>query len=294
MKLKGNVKDLGTVVLGNIILAAGVSFFIIPNNILSGGVAGIAVAIKPLINIPTTLLINGMTVLLFLGGSFILGKRFAIKTLLSTILYPSFVWLFAALAEMENIHITNNPILASIYGGILIGIGVGLVFKTGASTGGMDIPPLIINKYTHIQLGTLVLITDGLTVLLGMSIYGVEPALIGLFSVWTSSYMVNKMLVLGLSEAKSLMIISEKYEEILSQISSQIDRGATIIHAEGGYRRDKRPVLMVVILKKQFPIVNRIITSIDPGAFVIVHDVNEVQGEGFTYDMPIKENVVND
>lgn len=288
MKLKENIKDLMTVVLGNIILSAGVSFFIIPNNILSGGVAGIAVAIKPLIDIPTTMMINGMTVLLFLGGSLILGKHFAIKTLLSTILYPSFVWLFSLVAE--NVHITSNPIIASIYGGILIGIGVGLVFRTGASTGGMDVPPLIINKYTHIQLGTLVLMIDGLTVLLGMSIYGVEPALIGLFSVWTSSYMVNKMLVLGLSENKSLMIISDKYEEILAQISAQVDRGATIIHAEGGYRRDQRPILMVVILKKQFPMVNRIITSIDPGAFVIIHDVNEVQGEGFTYDVPIKED----
>lgn len=269
------------VTLGNIILAAGVSFFIVPNSILSGGVAGIAVAISPIVNISTTLLINGMTVVLFLGGIIILGKNFAFKTLLSTILYPTFLSLFALIAE--NVQITNDPMLASIYGGVLIGSGVGLVFRTGASTGGMDIPPLIVNKYTHIPLGKLVLITDGLTVMLGLSIYGVEPALIGLISVWTSSYMVNKMMMLGSSEAKSLMIISEKYEEILSQISSKVDRGATIIHAEGGYTREKRPVLMVVILKKQFPLVNRIITSIDPGAFVIIHDVNEVQGEGFTF-----------
>lgn len=279
------------VALGNIILAAGVSFFIVPNDILSGGVAGIAVAISPIVNVSTTLIINGMTFVLFLGGIIILGKNFAIKTLLSTILYPTFVSLFSIIAQ--DVEITSNPMLASIYGGVLVGAGVGLVFRTGASTGGMDIPPLIVHKYTHIPLATLVLITDGLTVMLGLTIYGVEPALIGLISVWTSSYMVNKMLMLGLSEAKSLMIISEKYEEILTQISSQVDRGATIIKAEGGYKRDERPVLMVVILKKQFPIVNRIITSIDPGAFVIINDVNEVQGEGFTYDS-LKEGDSND
>lgn len=287
MKYKESIKDVVLVALGNIILAAGVSFFIVPNNILTGGVAGIAVAIAPVMNVSTTLIINGLTFVLFISGILILGKHFAIKTLLSTILYPTFVSVFSVMSE--TIHITSDPMLASIYGGILIGAGVGLVFKTGASTGGMDIPPLVVHKYTHIPLGTLVLITDGLTVLLGLSIYGIEPALIGLISVWTSSYMVNKMLMLGLSEAKSLMIISERYEEILSQIASQVDRGATIINAEGGYKRDKRPVLMVVILKKQFPVVNRIITSIDPGAFVIVNDVNEVQGEGFTYDSPLKE-----
>lgn len=281
MKYKESMIDILYVVLGNIILAAGVSFFIVPNNILSGGVAGIAVAIAPVINISTTMIINGLTFILFIGGILVLGKNFAIKTLLSTILYPAFVSVFSVMSE--TIHITSDPMIASIYGGILVGAGVGLVFKTGASTGGMDIPPLIAHKYTHIPLATLVLITDGLTVMLGLSIYGIEPALIGLISVWTSSYMVNKMLMLGLSEAKSLMIISEKYEEILSQIATQVDRGATIINAEGGYKRDNRPVLMVVILKKQFPVVNRIITSIDPGAFVIIHDVNEVQGEGFTF-----------
>lgn len=288
MKYKESMIDILYVVLGNIILAAGVSFFIVPNNILSGGVAGIAVAIAPVINISTTMIINGLTFILFIGGILVLGKNFAIKTLLSTILYPTFVSVFSVMSE--TIHITSDPMIASIYGGILVGAGVGLVFKTGASTGGMDIPPLIAHKYTHIPLATLVLVTDGLTVMLGLSIYGIEPALIGLISVWTSSYMVNKMLMLGLSEAKSLMIISDKYEEILSQIATQVDRGATIINAEGGYKRDKRPVLMVVILKKQFPLVNRIITSIDPGAFVIVNDVNEVQGEGFTYDSPIKED----
>lgn len=287
MKYKESMKDILFVVLGNIILAAGVSFFIVPNNILSGGVAGIAVAIAPVINVSTTMIINGLTFILFICGILVLGKNFAIKTLLSTILYPTFVSVFSVMSE--TVHITSDPMIASIYGGILVGAGVGLVFKTGASTGGMDIPPLIVHKYTHIPLATLVLITDGLTVMLGLSIYGIEPALIGLMSVWTSSYMVNKMLMLGLSEAKSLMIISEKYEEILSQISSQVDRGATVINAEGGYKRDNRPVLMVVILKKQFPVVNRIITSIDPGAFVIVNDVNEVQGEGFTYDSPKKE-----
>lgn len=281
MQLKRTAKDIAIVVLGNIVLAAGVAFFIVPNNILTGGVAGVAVALAPVLNVSITLIINTLTVILFLIGMVILGKNFAIKTLLSTILYPSFLSLFTMVEH--GVNITDDPILASIYGGILIGAGVGLVFRTGASTGGMDIPPLIVNKFTHIPLGKLILIVDGLTVMLGLSIYGIEPALIGLISVWTCSYMVHKMMILGLAEAKSLMIISDKYEELLKEVSTQLDRGATLIQAKGGYSRDDKPILMVVILNKQFPLVNRIIASIDPGAFVVVHDVNEVQGEGFTY-----------
>lgn len=282
-KSKEAAFDIGMVVLGNLILSFGVALFIVPNSILSGGVAGLAVAIRPILpGISTTLIINIATIFLFAVGSIVLGKNFAIKTLLSTFLYPTFLSMMSVLPQ--HITITQDPILSSIYGGIFVGMGVGLVFRTGASTGGMDIPPLIISKYTHLPLGTLVMLVDGLTVLLGMMLNGIEPALIGLISVWTSGYMVNKTMMFGLSSAKSLMIISDKYNEILDRIARDVDRGATLIDAKGGYTRNDRPVVMVVILKKQFPEVNRIIQHIDPGAFVIVHDVNEVQGEGFTFD----------
>lgn len=282
MDRKEWIKDVIYVVLGNLVLSIGVSFFLVPNSILSGGVAGIAIALKPIIPISVEMMINILTFGFFFIGLLVLGKKFAIKTVLSTILYPTFLALTSMAAQ--EFTITSDPILASIYGGVFLGMGVGLVFRTGASTGGMDIPPLIINKYTHIPLATLVLIVDGLTVLLGMSIHGIEPALIGLISVWVSAYMVDKTMMAGSAKAKSLMIMSEKFEGILHAISTELDRGSTILHAEGGYTREKRPVLMIVIVKKQFPVVNKIIQHIDPCAFVVVHDVNEVQGEGFTFD----------
>ncbi len=275
--------------LGNLLLSIGVAFFIVPNNILSGGVAGISVALAPVMHMSSTMLINILTVAFFLAGALVLGKRFALKTLLSAFLYPMFISVFEVFAK--QVEITSDPILASIYGGIFIGFGVGLVYRTGASTGGMDIPPLIIHKYTSIPLATLVAITDGLTVLLGMSIHGIEPALIGLLSVFSSSYMINKAMMLGIADAKSLMIISDKYEELLHEITTMMDRGATILHAEGGFTRENRPMLMIVILKKQFPAMNRMIQQIDPSAFVIIHDVNEVQGEGFTFDYEWKEGI---
>ena len=281
MRKKEFVKDIVFVVLGNFILAAGVSFFLVPNSILSGGVAGIAIAIEPIIHLHPNLTIAILTVVLFLVGALFLGKGFMFKTALSSIIYPMFVVILTNYANL--IEITDNPILASIYGGVFVGTGLGIVFRTGASTGGMDIPPLVIHKFSHIPLHTLVLIVDTLTVLLGMLLHGIEPALIGIISVWVASVMVNKAMMFGLHEAQSIMIISEKYEEIIEEISKQLDRGATLLQGRGGYTSEKRPVLMVVIFRKQFPLLNRIIEHIDPNAFVIVHDVNEVQGEGFTY-----------
>ncbi|MCI8271069.1 MAG: YitT family protein [Erysipelotrichaceae bacterium] len=273
------------VVVGNLVLAAGVGLFILPNHILSGGVAGIAVALEPLLHIDPNTLINVLTLLLFFAGSLVLGKRFALKTFLSSVLYPTFLTIISQFAEA--VYITEDPILSSLYGGIMVGLGVGLVFRTGASTGGMDIPPLIINKYTGIALPTLVLITDGLTVVLGALVYGVEAALIGIISVWVSSYMINKAITFGGHDAKNVMIISEKYPEIMDQITKSMNRGATLLEAVGGYTGNRRPVLMIVIVKKQFAELNRIVSHIDPSAFMIVTDAREVQGEGFTYEEEI-------
>lgn len=281
--------DLIYVILGNFILSLGVALFIVPNNILSAGVAGIAVAIQPLIAIvSTTDLITILTIALFVIGAFILGKNFAIKTLISSFVYPFFV---SAITGMLNgMVITDNNILASFYGGALVGIGVGLVFKGGGSTGGMDIPALIMNKFLHIPLGTAVIMVDSSIVLTGMLLHGIEPALIGLISVWSSGFTVNKTMMLGTNTAKSVMIISEQYEEILKEVYKQIDRGATLLDAHGGYTGLARKVLMVVIMQKQYPELNRIIQSIDPGAFVVVQDVNQIAGEGFTYN---KEKIRN-
>ncbi len=276
------IKDLLLVVAGNFILASGVAFFIIPNNILSGGVAGVSVALSAVIPLSITTLINVLTVVFFILGSVVLGKGFALKTMVSTVLYPSFVSILTVFSS--SIEITDDPILASLYGGALIGSGLGMVLKTGASTGGMDVPPIIAHKYTHIHLSKLIFITDGFTVLLGMSIYGIEAALIGLLSVLSASFMVNKAMMMGMAEAKSIMIISDKNDLIYEEISKEVQRGGTILNAKGAYTKDDKEVLVIIVLKKQFPLANRIIASIDPNAFIVINDVKEVKGEGFTFD----------
>ena len=279
--VKELVWDYGIVIIGNFLLAAGVVLFILPNDVLTGGVAGIAVALFPIFHIPTDLMINALTIALFVLGALTLGKQFAIKTLLSTICYPVFISVLSS--SVHAIEITDNQLLASIYGGVLMGAGVGLVFRTGAITGGMDIPPLIVNKITKWPLPTLVLVTDGLTVLLGALVYGVEAALIGIISVWLSSYVIDKTMMFGGQATKNVMIISKHQEEILQVIYQDLGRGATILEAKGSYTSENRPVLMVCVSKKQYPLLSHEISRIDPEAFVIVMDANEVQGYGFSY-----------
>lgn len=141
-----------------------------------------------------------------------------------------------------------------------------------------------INKYTHIPLPTLVLIVDALTVLLGAAVYGLQAALTGILSVWVSSYMINKTMMIGGHDARNVMIVSNKHTEIMDRIHEVLERGTTILEATGGYSSEKRPVIMAVVSKKQLPELEHLVSHIDPEAFVIVMEANEVQGLGFTYE----------
>lgn len=280
------IYDTLWIIAGNVALSIGVAWFILPNDVLTGGLAGIAIALEPIIHINPEIVINGLTVILFIIGAIILGKKFAMKTILSTILYPLLLTLLSYLAKnvIAPDMFIMDKYLATIYGGAFMGVGIGCVFRTGASTGGMDIPPLIINKYTHISLPTLVLIVDALTVLLGAAVYGLQAALTGILSVWVSSVLINKTMMIGAHDARNIMIVSNKYKEIMDKIHDTLDRGTTILEATGGYSQDKKPVIMAVVSKKQLPELQHLVAHLDPEAFVIVMEANEVQGLGFTYE----------
>ena len=281
--LKQKGKDIVWVVAGNAVLALDVSMFILPYDILSGGVAGIAVALQPLIPLPVTLMVNLLVVGLFILGACFLGKEFAMKTILSSLIYPVFLTFFSGRVPVLDL----DPILASLYGGLLGGMGVGMALRTGASTGGMDIPPLIVHQLTHIEIAKLVLITDALTVLLGAFTYGLEAVLIGFVSVWASSVAIDKVLMFGGQQAKAIQIISDQYEQIIERIHSELERGTTLIEAQGGYTHEKRKIVLVVITKNQYPALMEMVTAIDKEAFVIANDTHEVKGFGFSFEFKV-------
>ena len=281
--LKQKGKDIVWVVAGNVVLALAVSMFILPYDILSGGVAGVAVALQPLIPLPVTLMVNLLVVGLFIVGACFLGKDFAMKTILSSLIYPVFLTFFSGRVPVLDL----DPILASLYGGLLGGTGVGMALRTGASTGGMDIPPLIVHKLTHIEIAKLVLITDALTVLLGAFTYGLEAVLVGFVSVWASSVAIDKVLMFGGQQAKAIQIISDQYEQIIERIHSELERGTTLIEAQGGFTCEKRKIILVVITKNQYPALIEMVTAIDKEAFVIANDTHEVKGFGFSFEFKV-------
>ena len=281
--MANRLKKTLMIIIGTLILAISVEYFILPFSILSGGVAGIAVALEPFFHIDKTLFANCAVIVLLIVGWIILGKEFAINTVISSLCYPIFTTLFSRYPVVIEI----DPLLAAIYAGLIGGLGIGLVIRTGASTGGMDIPPLVLNKLTGANISTLVMITDAITVLLGIIGYGLSAALVGLISVFTTGFAMSKVLELGRgSEAKSVQIISEKWEMMNENISKELDRGTTLLEATGGYTNEDKKVILCVVSKKQYAKLMEIIHEIDDKAFVITTDAVDMHGEGFTYSSP--------
>lgn len=281
--MKNMLKVALIIIIGNFILALGVHVFILPYNILSGGVAGIAIALEPVLHIPKLWVINGLVLGMFIVGFVFLGKNFAIKTCLSSIIYPIFI---NALSVFP-MDLELSPILASLYGGVIAGFGIGLVLRVDASTGGMDIPPLILNKITGIDTSKFVLIIDGLTVLLGLFTYGLEAVLVGMISVVATSWVIDKTLTFGGASAKAIQIISEKWEILNDTLNQDLDRGTTLISAQGGYTKDSRPIILIVIDKREYPKLLQIVNSIDKKAFMITTETQDVHGEGFKLEFRV-------
>ncbi|MDX8418243.1 YitT family protein [Absicoccus intestinalis] len=273
------------ILIGNFLVACGTTFFILPNNILNGGTAGVAVALKPLLHIDTVWMTNALTIGLYIVGAIFLGKRFAMRSLISTICYPIFIILLSKYADtLPRSTFIMPAYLASIYSGVLLGVGLGLVFRVEASTGGMDVPALILHKYTQLSSGDAVMIVDIATVALGIYTYGLVPALIGIMSVYISGAAINKTMTLRSQAAKNVMIISDFWQDINEVLLEEVDRGVTILKGQGGYTGSQRPVLMCVINQKQYPKLEQAVLHIDPHAFIIVNDVQEVKGYGFSYE----------
>lgn len=275
--MKEHIKNWGLLFLGNFILVFGVVTFILPNNILSGGVAGVAIALSPFIKIEPPILINIILVFTFTLGFIFLGKEFAIKTIASTILYP----IYMAFLLKLDIQLEIDPLMATLYGGIVTGIGLGITFRTGASTGGMDIPPLILQKFTGIKVSLWIVIIDGITVMLGVQNYGWNAVFMGLISVFAMTFAIDKMQLISGDVAKQVLIITTEKEKVLQYIHDQLDRGSTLIPAEGGYTGQSRDMIMTILEREQYVQLETKVKEFDEDAFLIVSEVTEVHGKGF-------------
>ena len=282
-RLKKIILDILVILIGNLCIALAVAFFVIPNKLLVGGTAGIAVALNAFWAVPEEVVINVLVYSLFIAGAFVLGREFFFKTITSTLVYPILLALATDLYKIIPIeYITMDTLTSIICAGVLVGFGIGIVYKRNASTGGMDIIPLIINKYTGIPLHILLMAVDCFTVLLGVIAYGLQAAIYGVISVAICSFIIDKTILLGAKQTKQVQIISQESDAILERILQDLDRGCTIVESRGGYTNQKRDMLMVVVPINQYQTLINVVHDVDESAFVIVSDINEIRGRGFT------------
>ena len=267
--------------IATLLFAFSIGLFILPGNVLTGGVAGIATLFKAYIPISEDYLVIIINTLLFIIGSILLGKEFFLNTLVYSISYPFMLLLVTRHLPPINI----DPLLGAIYGGFIGGIAIGIMFRNGGSSGGVDVIALIMEKYFNVKPSNTVMVIDALTVIAGLYVYGLNSVLIGLLSVYLLSFSMERTISMyrGI-EGKKFEIISDKYEEINEAILKKIDRGTTIINVEGGYSHQERKVLMAVVSNEQLSEVKKVIDEYDPDAFVIISDVKDVNGEGFTFE----------
>lgn len=265
--------------IGSLFLAIGLIYFLAPNTIAPGGVTGFAVVIETIINVPiyiTNLVIN---IPLFILGFRILGKDTAIKTLFSTVVLSIF------LKILPPATLTHDLLLSSIFGGLLGGIGLGLVFKFGGTTGGTDLAASILNnKFPALSLvGFMTAIDLFVVVFAGIVERQLEISLYSVIAMFVIMKIVDIVLE-GISYEKGFFIISEKPEEISEGLMTELDRGVTLLKGKGMYSKENKDVLLCVVPRAQFTRVKEMIKDIDPYAFVMVTEMSEVLGEGFTFE----------
>ncbi|AFH59238.1 YitT family protein [Paenibacillus caseinilyticus] len=270
-----HVREYLLLLLGSLVVAVSFNIFLGPNQVASGGVTGISIIVEKLFGIEPAFTQWALNIPLFLLGTLLLGRQFGAKTLVGSIVLPLFVLLTKDLPSM-----TDNVLLASIYGGIGIGVGLGLVFRGRASTGGMDLAAQMLHRYTGISLGLCVALLDGLIILTAGVFLSPEKAMYALIGLFVTTKTIN-IVQLGLSYSKVAFIISEAEEEIREGILYELDRGLTKLQATGGYTGESKRVLMVVVSQTEVSRLKELVRRIDPGAFVILSDTNEVLGEGF-------------
>ena len=274
------VKNIIGVLLGNTIYALAVLLFIVPNGLITGGSTGLAIAANHVFHIPITAFVSIFNIGMFVVGFIFLGKAFALSTLISTFYFPFILSVFEN--TIGYTQLTTDPLLAAILGGVLIGSAIGIVIKCNASTGGMDIPPLVINKKIGLPVSVSMYAFDFLILLMQVFYTDREMVLYGIVLVATYTIILDKVLVVGKAQTE-VMIVSAKYDEINNAIIQELDRGTTMLKSISGYMKNEYPVIMSVVSNRELPKLNELVLSIDEHAFMVVSKVNEVRGRGFTF-----------
>ena len=297
-----SLKRFGLVLAGSAILGLGAGFFLSPNNIVSGGLTGLGIIFDNVLPLGwgVDAYVAILQVFFFILGWIFLGHNMAIKTAVATVVYPLTLSLGSYLATLfPDFFVANgvipdvltiNFLISAIFGGVLVGVGVGLTFLGGGSTGGVDILVLIIQKITKQKVSLLTFVTDGLIVVLGLFVLKrLDLMLIGIISAFVTSIMIDKLF--DAEENVNVNIISKKYAEINEVVLKQLQRGTTIVDAIGGYSQNGVKMLIVVLDIREYYLLEEIVAKIDSEAFMYTNKSSYVRGEGFK---SLTENLISE
>ena len=284
---RSKVNSLLLVLLGNIIYSFAIKLFLLPAELISCGTTGIGLVVEHFLHIPLSGFIFVFNMVMLAVGWLILGRKFAMTTLLSSLLYPIFLEILNQ--TLGDIYITDNLMLNAIFAGIGLGGSLGIVIRAGASTGGMDIPPLVLKKFFGIPVPMTLWIFDFTIMSAQMMFHEAEDLLYGVLLLITISITLNKVLTLGTRKTQ-VMIISNQHQAVRQAILSKVDRGVTILHGEGGYGGDQKEVILTIVSNSELPKIQRVAREIDPSCFMVVNEVNEVWGRGFSISRTYQES----
>lgn len=275
MKLKLAGELIG-ITVGCLVTALGLVLFLIPNKIAAGGVSGFSIVIFHVIGFPVGLTMLALNIPLFIAGVKEMGLQFGVKGLYGTIL----ISLIIDFLEPRTTSVTQDPLLASLFGGVLAGLGLGIVFRSKGTTGGTDLAAQLLHRRLKISIGQGLLTIDFIVIALAGIVFNIELALYALLALFATSKMID-LVQEGVGYAKAVFIISNKSEPISLAVMEKLDRGGTILKGQGIYTGKDRNMLMSVVSRTELAKLKELVHEIDPQAFVIVSNVHEALGEGF-------------
>ena len=278
---KDKAKNLAIMVFSNILFAIAVTGFIRPHGIILGGATGLGLLITHYVNMKLSVVVMFINIVLLAIAFIFMGKKFAISTLANSILYPVIMYVFETFIILGKL--TEDPMLACVFSGVLMGIGIGLILKTGGSTGGTDVIAVAINKYTHINLSVLLYLVDGVIMALQLKFSNREQVMLGIFLMALLTLTMNKIMIMGKTQAQ-LMIFTSKVDEVREKILGQEDAGATLFKIEKGYTGEESKAIMCLIPRRKVYDMCQMIHETDPMAFWTISEVNEVHGRGFSFE----------
>ncbi|MCF7943699.1 MAG: YitT family protein [Spirochaetia bacterium] len=285
--VRRQVEEYLLITAGSIITALGLVLFLTPAKIAAGGVSGLAVIIFHLTGFDPGYAIILLSLPIFFVGIKIFGRQYGLKSLYGTIALSAAVTLLGAVTGYEGLLDYSDKtdlLLSALFGGVIVGSGLGIVMKGGSNTGGTDILAQILHHYSSLPLGTSLFIVDGTVIAAAAAVFSIEAALFAVITVFSTGQVIN-LITSGANYAKLAYIISDRYDEIRDMLLNDIGLGGTQVDASGMYTHDKKRLIMTVVRNRRISQVTNIVKSVDPNAFMIITNASEVLGEGF---MPIE------